>query len=62
MKRAQNAGRDAPTERSGVAAHFDFGDGAFFEFDDGLASGVTDDTAEKIAQIGIVADKQDGIL
>jgi len=62
VKRAQNARRDAPTERSSVAAHFDFGNGAFFEFDDSLAAGVTDDAAEKVAQIGIVADEQDGIL
>jgi hypothetical protein len=62
MKRAQDARRDAPTERTGIAAHFDFGDGSLLQFDNSLTSAIADYASEEFAQVRVVAHQQDGIL
>ena len=46
----------------GIAPHFDFGDRAFFKFNDRLASAVADHASKKFAQVRIVPHQQHGIL
>ena len=62
MKRAQDAGRNAPTQRAGIAPHFYFSDGAFFQLNHGFASTVADEASEKLAQVGIMAHEKQRIL
>src|SRR5258707_9230660 len=62
MKGAQDARSDAPTQRPGIATHFDFGDSAFLKLNYSFTSTVTDHPSQKFAQVRVVSHEQQGVL
>jgi len=62
VKRPQNAWRDAPTQGTCIPAHFNLCDRSLFELDHGFGAGVANHAPQKVAQVRIVADKQNGVL